>query len=347
MYNILIVEDEEIERTVLKSVMLDNIKDIHIVGEAENGRQAIDIIDNNEIDLAFMDINLPGINGLEVINHLKEKSPDSKVIIVTAYDRFEIAHAAIKLKVDDYLLKPVRHGVLIKTVKKYIDETSKGRILNEYHSYLTRLRETIHDNCYKASIDIVKDYIYEVYDSVDFNDIVTDALKLLGDELIDISKDMDIKATDKIENNLNRIINSNLHSKEQYKLYCELKEIISQLYLELDSKKENAGKDMNSFKNYIEINIKNGITLEDLANYSNRNIYYLSKLFKKEMGVNFIDYLTDRKIQLAKEMLEDTNIPIKNISIELSFNEPNYFSKVFKKNVGITPSQYREKVSII
>jgi len=56
-----------------------------------------------------------------------------------------------------------------------------------------------------------------------------------------------------------------------------------------------------------------------------------------------VTYVTDRKIDLAKEMLADKNIPIVNISISLAFNQPNYFSKVFKKKVGVTPSEYREQ----
>jgi AraC-like DNA-binding protein len=61
------------------------------------------------------------------------------------------------------------------------------------------------------------------------------------------------------------------------------------------------------------------------------------------MDINFITYITDRKIELAKDMLLNTDAPISNIAIELSYNEANYFSKAFKKKVGITPSQYREK----
>ncbi|WP_416390300.1 helix-turn-helix domain-containing protein [Romboutsia hominis] len=68
---------------------------------------------------------------------------------------------------------------------------------------------------------------------------------------------------------------------------------------------------------------------------------YLSKTFKKDIGINFITYITNKKIALAKEMLKDTDTPILNISIDLSFNKPNYFSKVFKKIVGLTPSEYR------
>ena len=84
----------------------------------------------------------------------------------------------------------------------------------------------------------------------------------------------------------------------------------------------------------------------DVANHVNISTYYLSKIFKKEMGVNFITYVTDRKMDLAKEMLVNTDIPVLNIALDLAYNEANYFSKAFKKKTGLTPSEYREKYKI-
>ena len=120
--------------------------------------------------------------------------------------------------------------------------------------------------------------------------------------------------------------------------------------LETDSGEEVYDKELNNLNDYtqeaiqyVEKNIKKNITLEEVAKNINITPHYLSKIFKKEVGINFVTYVTDRKIDLAKEMLADKNIPIVNISISLAFNQPNYFSKVFKKKVGVTPSEYREQ----
>ncbi|UQT47221.1 helix-turn-helix transcriptional regulator [Flavonifractor plautii] len=68
---------------------------------------------------------------------------------------------------------------------------------------------------------------------------------------------------------------------------------------------------------------------------------YFSKLFKRMTGKNYITYVTDSRIEMAKRMLVDTEMPVINIAYELSYNETNYFSKAFKKKVGVTPSEYR------
>jgi YesN/AraC family two-component response regulator len=83
--------------------------------------------------------------------------------------------------------------------------------------------------------------------------------------------------------------------------------------------------------------------LDQVGEYANMSSYYLSKIFKKETGVNFVTYLTERKIEIAKDMLANTDVPIINIALDLSYHEPNYFSKVFKKSTGMTPTEYRKE----
>lgn len=94
--------------------------------------------------------------------------------------------------------------------------------------------------------------------------------------------------------------------------------------------------------NYIDRNIRDGISLDQAAEYANMSSYYFSRVFKKITGVNFITYVTDCKIAVAQEMLVDTDMPVLSIAYELSYNEANYFSKAFKRKVGMTPTEYRE-----
>ena len=71
--------------------------------------------------------------------------------------------------------------------------------------------------------------------------------------------------------------------------------------------------------------------------------YYFSKLFKEETGSNFVEYLTGLRMDQAKEMLKDENLSMKEICAAIGYSDPNYFSRIFKKNVGLTPTEYRER----
>jgi len=99
---------------------------------------------------------------------------------------------------------------------------------------------------------------------------------------------------------------------------------------------------INEAKLYINNNYMVDITLESVANEMCISSYYFSKLFKKEANINFIDYLTDIRMKNAKYMIRNTNKSIKQISKEVGYNDPNYFSRVFKKQTGYSPSKYKK-----
>jgi YesN/AraC family two-component response regulator len=93
---------------------------------------------------------------------------------------------------------------------------------------------------------------------------------------------------------------------------------------------------------YINNNLGKDVSLEKVASICNLSPCYFSKVFKKEVGINFISYLNDKKINRAKEILETTDIPITNIAIDLGFEDCGYFIRVFKKLQEVTPKKYRE-----
>ena len=70
--------------------------------------------------------------------------------------------------------------------------------------------------------------------------------------------------------------------------------------------------------------------------------YYFSKLFKEVSGYNFIEYVTNMRIELAKELLMDGSLSMKEICVDVGYGDPNYFSRIFKKCVGVTPTEFRE-----
>ncbi|TAH66820.1 MAG: helix-turn-helix domain-containing protein [Anaerolineaceae bacterium] len=95
-------------------------------------------------------------------------------------------------------------------------------------------------------------------------------------------------------------------------------------------------------KAYIEENYNRDISLDDVSRIVDISPYYFSKLFKEETGENFIEYLTNMRIEKAKELLEHSDLNIKNICVDTGYSDPNYFSRIFKKQVGVTPTEYRE-----
>ena len=69
--------------------------------------------------------------------------------------------------------------------------------------------------------------------------------------------------------------------------------------------------------------------------------YYFSKLFKEEAGITFIEYLTTLRMTKAKALLSDPAIPVKEVGTKVGYQDPNYFSRIFKRYTGKTPTEFR------
>lgn len=94
---------------------------------------------------------------------------------------------------------------------------------------------------------------------------------------------------------------------------------------------------------YMHENYANDINLNIIANHFGKNNSYLSVLFKKETGTNFIDFLTLIRIEKAKELLSKSGLKVQDIAVKVGYPNPKHFYMVFKKIVGITPMQYRDE----
>jgi Response regulator containing CheY-like receiver domain and AraC-type DNA-binding domain len=98
-------------------------------------------------------------------------------------------------------------------------------------------------------------------------------------------------------------------------------------------------------RSYIHENYSRDITLKAVSKEVNVSPNYFSKIFKDETGSNFIDYLTDLRIEKAKEMLCDSNCYNKEICFQIGYSDPNYFSRIFKRIVGVTPTEYKASLT--
>lgn len=110
----------------------------------------------------------------------------------------------------------------------------------------------------------------------------------------------------------------------------------------LTKKYEKSVSIIEQAKDYILNHFNSDLSLDDISRIVNISPFYFSKIFKEETGVNFIDYLTNIRIEKAKELLLSTDLSMKEICAKIGYSDPNYFSRAFKKNVGVTPTEYKE-----
>lgn len=250
MYRILIADDEPIERTVVAKTLQKYLGDQLEIVAAENGREAVQLFFEKDCQIALLDIEMPGVNGLEAAEQIRKQDYDASIIFLTAFDEFDYARRAIGVRAMDYLLKPTPETELIATIEEAMRMVEKSpkvqrELLNEQ-----MLEEETNENVRLSAV------------------------------------------TEKI-------------------------------------------------RHYIDSHYKEDISLQDVAGAMNYSDAYFCKIFKQCFGKGFIVYLSEYRVEKAKELLSDVAINIKNVSQEVGYRDSNYFAKVFKRIVGETPTEYR------
>lgn len=134
MYRVLIADDELIERKVLYKTLTENLGDQCAIFQAENGREALAVYEKEKIQIAILDIEMPGINGIEAAQKIREQDADCSIIFLTAYDEFSYARKAITVRALDYLLKPYDEQELMLVLEEAMrltEERMKARAARE------------------------------------------------------------------------------------------------------------------------------------------------------------------------------------------------------------------------
>lgn len=234
---VLLVDDEIIIRRGFRQLFDWETHDCEVVGEAADGMEALSQIDSLNPDIVIMDINIPIMNGLKVIQLSRMKHPETAFIIVSGYDDFAYCREALRLQITDYILKPV-----------------------DYEEF-------------GACIDNLKIALFQQ------------------------------KSAEEAEGGEERIINKIVR--------------------------------------FVQNHLAEEISLSVLAEEFHFSTQYVSQLFKNEIGVNFLTYLTNIRMEKAKKLLLGTDLPIADVSEQSGYGDYRVFTKVFKKSEGVTPSQYR------
>ena len=165
MYNLLIAEDENLERRALRYIIENKTNNINICGEAKSGAEAIEMAKINAPHIILMDIEMPELSGLEAQKEIIKFLPCVNTIILTAYDDFPFTQAAIRLKVTDYLLKPIRPIDLTASINRCITfiNIQNNEVLSDNLND-TLIKEAIKfiDKNYNQSInlELVADYVH-------------------------------------------------------------------------------------------------------------------------------------------------------------------------------------------
>jgi len=530
MLKIMVVDDENIVIESIKYIVEKNFDDVVVIETARSGREAIEKAEAAKPDLIFMDIRMPGINGIDAIREIKAVYPQVEFVIISACEQFEYAKEAVNLGAVEYLLKPLNRTKIVEIIRQAKQRISEARakkkmelemkeklervlpvlehgliysilLYEDYNQELEKYRRildlpegpgyvmtlefgeqkqsgsfgnvigsnVLSQSFYPLLRDIIKNRLSNCivgpvmlnriicYVPVpSHNDDYAERLEAVeaGKYIIDkISNRVapsfrigigSIQKSDNVLASFSESIRAIKYAKENEVMHIHdipeeakvnqplfnIKEkqllekailgetgeclaIFSQIFDELASNPQLTFDDIkgrllelmivlhrqaldygvedkdalsgrnylkefleledpvllrnwcknqleaitlgikaarakrcnrliSAAKSYIDANFHRDISLEEVSRATGLSPQYFSRFFKEETGENFIDYLTRVRITEAKRLLKEQKLSIKEVSYHVGYNDPNYFSKIFKKVTGLSPSGFKE-----
>ncbi|HUW71492.1 MAG TPA: helix-turn-helix domain-containing protein [bacterium] len=179
MFRLLIADDEELERRALRLIIERNGFDGVEILEAVSGTEAVLKAIGNSIDAAFLDIRMPGLDGIDAARQIRAALPDVVIVIVTAFDSFDYAREAVRLNIEEYLVKPAEEQEVIQSLHKAMAASSIRKLKAERERALDRrlgrLTEYLESElCSDLALGTISDArLEEFYSAHEFADAVS------------------------------------------------------------------------------------------------------------------------------------------------------------------------------
>lgn len=519
MLKIMIVDDEQLERDALEMMISRKYGDRVTLLKAKNGREAIALVDEFQPQIIFMDIKMPGIDGVEAVKIIKKSHANIRFIMLSAFDTFNYARDVMQQGVKEYLLKPGRKKEVLAALTRVSEELEVDRVeaekrehvqaklakavhllegewmnailmnqvtefspsewsellgfqttagyaivikfpnkqevfINEMDQWIKeKLKNTfpgevligVRDDCYlpcflfsenlhekdkrikSKVLPLIRNLLYELKHrfheavcigigtpyqeanqfvasyrealhtvrNIDFQHEVTYAFYQEGKSGRMPSRNVTQEQESIVINAINNgdfaramqaldvyvemISNkpTSIYVQKLNELFLVAERILqtngivlsSYSYIVAESESEatnlareklrklsehvqgwralHGGDRLEQVKKYIRSHFHKQLTLEEAADYVELSPYYVSKLFKDKSGITFIDYVTEVRITEAKREMLDPTKSLKEICFNVGYKDPNYFSRVFKRKAGLSPSQYRERLQTL
>ncbi|NIK75428.1 two-component system response regulator YesN [Paenibacillus castaneae] len=401
MWRLLIADDEPKIRRGLSKVLPWQELGIELVGEAENGLQALELAAERKPHILFVDICMPFVDGLEFIERLQQTLENSIVIVISGHDEFRYAQQAVKLHVFEYMLKPVVKSKLESVVRKAIGELELARDKEQKMEWMDQQLKTnsvsirdafllkwlegiaaveeIHSQTaflqlgWEGDVGMIAFKVIQNVESgksmrVWDRDLLEFALKNITEDLLAADRAvgrvvlnnkkghiivmgcinnytdwlmLGQKIQDKMETLLEKTIIVEQQSAESIE---ELPTLYRSLMKELGSK-GSLSPIVILTKKFIDRNYyMPTLTLGDVASGVQVSPTYLSKQLKRELGLSFIDYLTEVRIRKAIQLMCDPMFKVYEIAEKVGYSSQHYFSSAFKKVTGTSPIVYKKGI---
>lgn len=354
---IVVADDEWLEVETLCHLLRDDTRTA-VVGTATDGLTAVKMVQQVQPDLVLMDIRMPGMDGLEATRLIREELPQTQVVIVTAFGEFEYARQALSRGAASYLLKPVKVEELQDAVGRVqqIQARQAAERLN--------LEGDVVRNLIQGRFSLQPAQEDELAEAVRQGESVRAAaicrsllppaaaqdrpllLALLAELLAVLVRTARGAGAD-----TRRV--GELHTAwadriaavadRAQGLHCAGEMATAFTGVVTAGWTSGPKRLVARAQAYVDSHYAAEISLESVAAHLGIHPAYLSRLFSRETGQSFVEYLSVRRLTVAKDLLSNLELTIDQVAARVGFRSASYFSTVFRRRFGQSPGEFRRQ----
>lgn len=340
--NIAIVDDEPMVLKSMEKVISEKYPEVKIACCCRTARELLDALKETDIDVVITDVCMPEMDGIELCKIICENKYDTEVIMISGYTDFDYVKKAMSYGVKQYILKPINNSKINELIKymKLVESEKKGERELRRRIGSVEISQCLNDLLWRGDLEGIRsivspsDIAYKsggVIRSYAMFIINTIAFFIKGNKLSGFAdEDMFATAMSKSSDEamLDYIVNKCADVIESIKSGDTCAD-------ETDSKAAEIRQYIDRYYNSPEL------SRDMLAEEFGLSARHLSRIFAKQYDKGISEYILNVRIEHAKRLLRNTNIPIDRIVTMVGYNSLQYFKQRFKEQTGFTMGKYR------
>lgn len=357
MYTIIVADDEEeLRRALIEKVDWESVG-FKLVGEAENGVEALELVEQLKPDLLLTDIRMPFVSGIELARQVREVHPSTQIAFLSGHDDFTYAQQAIQYNIISYMLKPISAAELTEELKKI-----KNKIDEQFRTFAAGVHQPSKESAISLSMSLLLDEFQiendlqrdrELLDKFVRLGIVQSAseafmytvmtMSIINEHEENETKEVNVDAVNSVLEKYFKVLSFYINgkitsilisSKRGYDKYlhiaveeiCEkVKRIMGKSSLIGVGRLENGLS--NVHKAYVE-----SIKAIGYATQKKKGIYFITDM---EQYKNSAELISEKALEIIDNQYMDPDISLVSVSKEIAVS-PNYLSALIKKSTGCT-----------
>ena len=343
--SVLVIDDQPLEGEMISLVLKRDRPDVLYAGQALDAADGIRMASLLRPDLIFLDIKMPGMDGLEAISHLRRASPGVQIVMLTAFDDFDYLRAALRAGARDYLLKPVRPADILSTLDDLgtpappITAADSPPISPE--QLWEELRQAICSGDQERAHQAVR-HVFSYYGPMEQHNVVYACVRCMEFASALAEQASADQAVDGLRFLYQDFVLQVSTLKDPSLLEPAFTTFVQKA---TDIFSHTAGdisyRQIAAAKRYIDEHFHEPLQMSEVAGMLYLSTAYFSRLFKEKVGVTFSDYLASCRVERARQLLVTTDLSISEVARAIGYQEANSFSRLFKARTGRSPSDYR------